>query len=191
MSTIATIYGSKPKRPGICSEVARMDIVVRAEGGVIIADWGAGLRRSAVGKSGIGEKLREGDGITPIGIWPLRRVLYRADRLAEPHTQLPLAPIEPDQAWCDSPDDPRYNQLVRLPPGTSEEHLWRADSLYDVIVVVGFNDAPAVPGRGSAIFIHVARPDYGATAGCVALARNDLLEALAQLGPSDSLIIRG
>jgi L,D-peptidoglycan transpeptidase YkuD (ErfK/YbiS/YcfS/YnhG family) len=166
-----------------------MDISVRREGEIYVADWGAGPRRCAVGRAGIGEKLREGDGVTPAGRWPLRRVLYRADRIAAPRTQLPLAPIEPDQAWCDVPDDPNYNQLVRLPLGTTEEHLWRADSLYDVIVVVGFNDAPVVPGKGSAIFVHRARSDYDPTAGCVALARDDLLEALAQLTPADALVV--
>ena len=167
-----------------------MDIVVRREGQIYFADWGAGPRRCAVGRAGIAEKTREGDGVTPAGIWPLRNVLYRADRLARPQTILPTAPIEPDSAWCDAPDDPQYNRLVRLPYASLDERLWREDGLYDLIAVIGFNDAPVVPGKGSAIFLHLARPDYGETQGCVALARDDLLEGLAQLRARDRLVVQ-
>lgn len=167
-----------------------MDIVVRQEGEITVADWGAGPRRCAVGRSGIAEKTREGDGVTPAGIWPLRSVLYRADRIAPPETILPIIPIEPDQAWCDVPDDPHYNRLVRLPYASPDERLWRGDALYNLIVVVGFNDAPVVPGKGSAIFLHLARPDYGETQGCVALGVDDLIEALAQLRAEDRLTVR-
>jgi L,D-peptidoglycan transpeptidase YkuD (ErfK/YbiS/YcfS/YnhG family) len=166
-----------------------MDIVVRREGATHVADWGAGARRCAVGQNGIGEKLREGDGLTPAGRWPLRRVLYRADRLEAPRTRLSLAEIEPHDAWCDVPGDPSYNRLVRLPYASVDERLWRADWLYDLIVVVGFNDAPVVPGKGSAIFLHLARADYGSTQGCVALCREDLLEAVAQLSIANRLLV--
>jgi L,D-peptidoglycan transpeptidase YkuD (ErfK/YbiS/YcfS/YnhG family) len=168
-----------------------MDISVRREGDIYVADWGEGPRRCAVGHGGIGVKQREGDGLTPIGLWPLRQVLYRADRLARPATALPVAPIDQDQAWCDVQDDPNYNRLVHLPYASLDERLWREDSLYDLIVVVGYNDAPVVPGKGSAIFLHLARPDYGPTAGCVALPREDLLQALAQAGLSSRLAVQG
>lgn len=167
-----------------------MDIAVRREGAIHVADWGAGARRCAVGVNGIGEKLREGDGLTPAGLWPLRRVLYRADRIKPPpKSRLALAEIQPADAWCDVPGDPNYNRLVRLPYASVDERLWRSDSLYDLIVVVGFNDSPVVPGKGSAIFIHLARPDYGPTQGCVALNRDDLIEAVVQLAPTDRLVI--
>ena len=168
-----------------------MDILVRRQGEIYVADWGAGPRPCAVGSEGIAQKQREGDGVTPIGRWPLRRVLYRADRLEAPRTVLPVAEIEPDDSWCDAPEDPNYNRLVRLPYGSLVERLWRDDALYDVVAVVGFNDAPVVPGKGSAIFLHVARPDYTPTAGCVALSRSDLLEALAQLKRNDRLVVLG
>ena len=167
-----------------------MDIVVRRQGEIFVADWGAGPRRCAVGRAGIAEKSREGDGVTPAGAWPLRNVLYRADRVARPQSVLPTAPIEPDQAWCDVPDDSHYNRLVRLPYASLDERLWREDALYNLIVVVGFNDAPVVLGKGSAIFLHLARPDYGATEGCVALSLDDLIEALAQLRAEDRLIVQ-
>ena len=167
-----------------------MDIRVHRQGGIFVADWGAGPRRCAIGRAGIAEKTREGDGVTPSGAWPLRNVLYRADRMPRPETELATAPIEPDQAWCDVPDDPNYNRLVRLPYASLDERLWREDALYDLVAVVGFNDAPVVPGKGSAIFLHLARPDYGATEGCVALSRDDLIEALAQLRSEDRLVVR-
>ncbi len=167
-----------------------MDIRVYRQGEITVADWGAGPRRCAVGRAGIAEKIREGDGVTPAGIWPLRNVLYRADRVPRPQTILPTAPIDPDSAWCDVPDDPQYNRLVRLPYASLDERLWREDALYDLIVVVGFNDEPAVPGKGSAIFLHVARPDYGETEGCVALGLVDLTQALAQLRLDDRLVVQ-
>ena len=167
------------------------DIVVRRAGEGFAADWGAGPRPCAVGRAGIGDKRREGDGVTPAGIWPLRRIFYRADRVTPPRTWLPLAPIAPGDGWCDAPDDPRYNQFVRLPYPSGAENLWRGDALYDLVAVAGFNDAPVVAGKGSAIFLHLAAPGYAPTEGCVALALADLLEALAQFAPEDRLRIEG
>jgi L,D-peptidoglycan transpeptidase YkuD (ErfK/YbiS/YcfS/YnhG family) len=167
--------------------VIAQSIRVRSEGAITIADWGRGARRCAVGAGGIGIKLREGDMITPVGRWPLRRILFRQDRLARPRADLPVSAIAPDDGWCDAPDDPNYNRLVKLPYPASVEELWRSDALYDLVVVLGFNDAPVVPGKGSAIFLHVASPGYGSTAGCVALAREDLLDALVHMGP-DSVV---
>lgn len=167
-----------------------MDIIVKRAGESYAADWGAGARRCAVGRAGIAEKQSEGDGVTPIGRWALRRVLYRGDRLDEPRTILPVEKIDPDDAWCDIAGDPNYNRLVRLPYATLDERLWRENSVYDIVVVVGFNDAPVISGKGSAIFLHIARPDYAPTAGCVALSRDDLLEALTQLKRNDRLVMQ-
>jgi L,D-peptidoglycan transpeptidase YkuD (ErfK/YbiS/YcfS/YnhG family) len=119
----------------------------------------------------------------------MRRVFFRGDRLDAPKTILPVEKIDPDDAWCDIPGDPNYNRLVRLPYATLNERLWRDDHLYDVIAVVGFNDSPVVQGKGSAIFVHVARENYEPTEGCVALVLDDLLAALAQLGRTDRLIV--
>ena len=109
----------------------------------------------------------------------MRRVLYRPDREARPATALPTMALDPADGWCDDLTDPAYNLPVRLPYPGRAEALWRGDGLYDLIVVLGWNDAPVVPGRGSAIFLHLARPDYGPTEGCIALARADLLMVLA------------
>jgi len=136
----------------------------------------------ALGRNGITQTGYEGDGATPAGIFALRRVLYRADRAAAPDTALPCLPIGPRDGWCDAPAHPAYNRPVRLPFAASAERLWRQDALYDQVVVLGHNDDPVVPGRGSAIFLHVARPDYGPTLGCVALAPGDL-RAVLRLAP--------
>jgi L,D-peptidoglycan transpeptidase YkuD (ErfK/YbiS/YcfS/YnhG family) len=133
----------------------------------------------ALGRGGIGHGKREGDGKTPAGRFALRRVLYRADRLAPPDTGLPLAAIKPEDGWCDDPADRAYNRPVRLPYRARAETLFRMDGLYDMLAVIGYNDQPIVPGAGSAIFLHVARPDYGPTEGCVGLAPDHLREALA------------
>ena len=163
---------------------------VRRSGDIYVMDWGAGPRRCAVGRGGVGQKLAEGDSITPVGVWPLRRVLYRADRIAAPRCVLPVAAIAQNDGWCDAPDDPRYNQIIKLPYPASAERLWRVDHLYDLVLVVGFNDAPVKAGRGSAIFVHLARPTYGPTQGCVALTREDLLQALAALTPDAVLDVQ-
>jgi len=148
----------------------------------------SGPYRIAVGRCGIGEKRREGDGVTPAGTWPVRRVLYRAGKCV-PKTKLPATQITQDDGWCDAPHDPAYNTQVKLPYAASHERLWRDDDLYDLVVVLGFNDAPVVAGAGSAIFLHVARPDFGPTEGCVAVSREDLLAIVARLAPGDTVTI--
>lgn len=134
----------------------------------------------ATGKNGFSAEKREGDNCTPIGEYALRECWYRADKLAAPQTKLPLRVIQPDDGWCDAPDHPAYNTHVKLPFAASHEKLWREDDVYDVVVPLGYNDAPIEPGKGSAIFMHVARPGYVGTEGCVALALPDLLEVLEQ-----------
>ena len=163
-----------------------MDAHVSSEGRLT---WQAVSCRCALGRSGVRANKREGDGATPAGILPFRRVLYRADRLDRPATRLPVQPLREDDGWCDAPEDSRYNQRVRLPYGARHERLWREDHLYDVLVVLGYNDAPVVPGRGSAVFLHVAQPDFAPTEGCVALALPDLVALLRALGPDDRLVI--
>lgn len=143
----------------------------------------------ALGRSGSTIEKREGDGATPIGRFPLRRVLYRADRVTLPGLSLPVAVINPGDGWCDDPTSPDYNRQVQLPIVASHEHLWRLDCLYDIIVVLGHNDDPPIAGAGSAIFLHVASADYLPTEGCVAVARDDLMALLASCRTDDVLAI--
>ena len=145
----------------------------------------------AIGKGGFAKDKREGDGATPIGVWPLRRILYRPDRLATaPASALPTQALAADDGWCDDPSDPAYNRPVKRPFAASHEAMWRDDGLYDVVVVLGHNDNPPVAGLGSAIFLHCARPDYGPTEGCVALARADLLEVLKACGAGAHVVVQ-
>ncbi len=147
--------------------------------------------RCALGRAGLVSEKREGDGGTPVGTYPLRRVLYRADRLPAPATALALEAIRSEDGWCDAPADPAYNRQVELPYPASAEALWRRDRLYDLVVVLGQNDSPPMPGLGSAIFLHLARADWGPTEGCVAVTLETLLEILAEAGPETQLRVLG
>ncbi|MDP3737378.1 MAG: L,D-transpeptidase family protein [Hyphomonadaceae bacterium] len=154
--------------------------------------WGGREIRCALGRGGVVKEIlkREGDGATPAGRWPMRQIFYRPDRLPAPLTGIPVAPITQALGWGDGPGQPGYNQLVQLPYPASHEKLWREDHVYDLIVVLGYNDDPVVSGKGSAIFLHVARPDLSPTEGCVAVAREDLLDLLKTVKPGDTLTVR-
>jgi L,D-peptidoglycan transpeptidase YkuD (ErfK/YbiS/YcfS/YnhG family) len=143
----------------------------------------------ALGRSGQTVLKREGDGATPIGRWTLRRVLYRRDRTTRPRTGLPIKIIGKADGWSDAPADRNYNRAVQLPYAASAEHLYRADDVYDLIVVLSHNERPRMRGCGSAIFMHVARPGYRPTEGCVALSRSDLRIVLETCGRGARIII--
>lgn len=145
----------------------------------------------ALGHSGRCILKREGDGATPIGLWPIREAFYRADRTRRPVSGVPIRVIRPDWGWCDAPADRNYNRFVRLPYPASAESLWRDDGLYDIVVVLGYNDRPRRRGRGSAIFMHLARPGHAPTEGCVALSMRDLRLLLARLRPGDAIWVAG
>jgi L,D-peptidoglycan transpeptidase YkuD (ErfK/YbiS/YcfS/YnhG family) len=146
--------------------------------------------RAALGRGGVRAAKEEGDGATPAGLLPLRRVLYRADRESPPRCAVPLEPIAPTDGWCDDPDHPDYNRMIQLPHAARHEELWRTDGLYDIVGVLGWNDAPVRAGRGSAIFLHVARPGYPPTEGCVALGHAELRTVLAA-GVTELLVLGG
>ncbi len=159
-------------------------IVVSAEPGAARGRLACGSLaiHCSLGVNGITWRKTEGDGCTPAGTWPLRRVFYRPDKSLTPQTALPLVPIDRSMGWSDDPADPiSYNRLVTLPYPYSHEVLWRADDLYDVMVELGYNDAPPVPGLGSAIFLHVESPDQAPTAGCVAVPLPVLALLLAEI----------
>ncbi|MEX2631758.1 MAG: L,D-transpeptidase family protein [Tistlia sp.] len=169
-----------------------MDLVVTRDGAAWQARWGAQRWRCVVGRGGVvaAEAKREGDGATPLGRWPLRRLLFRPDRETPAAWPLPAAAIAPQDGWCDDPGHPAYNRPVALPFPASHEQLWREDGLYDLLVVLGHNDDPPRPGLGSAIFLHCARPDWRPTEGCVALAHEDLRSLLRDAAPGDGVLVR-
>ncbi len=137
--------------------------------------------RCAVGRGGRATAKREGDGMSPVGLWPLRRVLFRADRLARPKCVLPVQTLALNDGWSDDPGHGDYNRQVVLPHGGHCEKLWRDDHVYDIIVVLGYNDKPIVRGAGSAIFLHLARQNYAPTEGCVALSETDMRHVLSAI----------
>lgn len=150
-----------------------------------------GWRPCALGRGSVRHDKRESDGATPLGAWKLRRVWYRHDRLGRaPDTALPVRQIRETDGWCDDPSSPDYNRHIVLPHAARHERLWRDDALYDVVVELGYNDDPPVPARGSAIFMHVARPDLAPTEGCVALALDDLRALLRACHGDDTLEVK-
>lgn len=139
--------------------------------------------RCAVGRGGIipAERKTEGDGGTPTGRFLLRECWVRLDRIAMPKTSLPKRVIAQEDGWCDDPTHADYNRHVTLPHPARCEHLWREDHAYDLMIPLGYNDAPPIAPRGSAIFLHAAHDDYRPTEGCVALKLLDLQEILPAL----------
>lgn len=143
----------------------------------------------AIGKFGQTILKREGDNKTPIGTWRPLKLYYRADRITRPQTQLPIIPIKSNDGWCDEPFDPNYNRPVKRPYKNSSEALWRDDHIYDCVIVLDHNQNPRVQGLGSAIFMHLARPDYSPTEGCIALAKSHLYQVANSLSKQSRITI--
>lgn len=162
---------------------------IRVECGAGRLTFGDIAMPCTIGRGGacVAADKREGDGCTPIGTWPIRGVLLRPGKVEASGLRLPWRWVRTGDGWSDGVDDPAYNRPVRLPRSFSTENLTREDDAYDVIVVLGHNDAPPVPGQGSAIFFHLSegRP----TAGCVAVERADMLRLLPLLAPGDVMEI--
>lgn len=133
-----------------------------------------------LGRAGVAEAKdkKEGDGKTPLGKFPLRQLIYRADRAPKPETGLEVEILTPETGWCEDPAHPDYNKKISLPHSSVHDRMTREDHVYDYVVVIGHNDDPVEAGKGSAIFLHPARPDFSPTAGCVGLRKEDLLKVI-------------
>ena len=142
-----------------------------------------------VGKAGIKKKLKEGDNITPKGIFKIIKVFYRADRIKKIYTKIKKIKIKKNFGWCDDPKSKFYNKLVKLPNKFSNEKLYRKDNIYDIIIVLNYNMHPIIKNKGSAIFIHVAKKNYKPTAGCVALKKKDLIKLLKYINKNTKICI--
>ncbi|WP_374380240.1 L,D-transpeptidase [Dongia sp.] len=170
------------------------DLIVVADAPGATHGWatlGARRYRCALGRGGIIAEKREGDGGTPVGRFPLRQLYYRADKGALPAAPVPAHVTRAEDGWCDAPDHPAYNKAVPLPFAASHEKMWRDDHLYDLVLVIGHNDAPPQPYHGSAVFVHLAHEDYRPTEGCIAFSRPDLEEVLAALRAEDAVVVKG
>ncbi|MGB7034211.1 MAG: L,D-transpeptidase family protein [Xanthobacteraceae bacterium] len=145
--------------------------------------------RVALGRSSVKANKREGDGATPVGRFRPIRLWWRADRSPRPATLLPVRRIGPGDAWCEDPADRRYNRAFRRSATEPGDRLRRDDGLYDLVVEIDHNRRPRVAGRGSAVFVHVARHGFAPTAGCVALRRSDLLQLLRHISMKTRIVI--
>lgn len=142
-----------------------------------------------LGGGGVTHDKTEGDKKTPLGRFSLRQLFFRADRLPAPDTGLPLIPLTQNTGWCEDPAHPDYNRCIALPHPAATDHMTRDDALYDLVVIVGYNDDPPIPGKGSAIFIHLARPEFTPTAGCIGLKYDDFLLVLKFCTPETAINI--
>ncbi len=166
-----------------------MDLAVVSQSRAV---WNGKEMRSAVGRAGFKSAAErvDGDLSTPIGRWPMREVFFREDKGPAPQTRLPVRVIHKNSGWGDDKKDVlNYNRFVELPYSYSAESLWRDDDLYDIMVVLGYNDDPIIPGKGSAIFLHIARPDFSPSLGCVHLSREDLLAVLREADRNSAVLI--
>src|SRR4051812_2525800 len=167
-------------------------VTVRAAAGQRTRGWltAGGLTIPvALGSSGIRANKREGDGGTPKGTFRPLRLWWRADRHPRPSTFMPVRAIGPEDAWCEDPSDRHYNQPVRLNSKRGGDRLTRGDHLYDFIIEIDHNTQPRIAGRGSAVFLHLARNDFSPTAGCVAMTNSAMLRLLPRLGPQTRIVI--
>lgn len=144
-----------------------------------------------LGRAGVvdAKDKKEGDGKTPLGDFPLRQLIYRADRVPKPQTGLPVEVLTPETGWCEDPAHPDYNTKITLPHPAVHDKMTRDDHLYDYVIVVGHNDHPVEKGRGSAIFIHLAAEGFTPTAGCVGLKREDMLALLSLCDTASRIMI--
>jgi L,D-peptidoglycan transpeptidase YkuD (ErfK/YbiS/YcfS/YnhG family) len=185
-SCISNTYGkTRPDRPLAL-------IRVRAAAGNPSRGWlfaGPYAIPVALGRGGIIANKREGDGGTPKGIYRPRRLWWRADRHPRPKTFLPIRPIKRDDAWCEDRVSRHYNQPIKLGGDDSGDRLSRDDQLYDFVIEIDHNTSPRIAGRGSAVFLHLARPDFSPTAGCVSMKKSDMLQLLRQIGPETKIVI--
>ena len=145
--------------------------------------------RCALGKNGIKKKIKEGDLITPKGIFSLKKVYYREDRIKNLKTKLKKITIKKYMAWCDDPKSKFYNKQIKLPSRYNYEKLYRKDRIYDIIITLDYNTNPTIKNKGSAIFLHVAKENYEPTAGCIALKKKDLMHLLSVIKKDNKIKI--
>jgi L,D-peptidoglycan transpeptidase YkuD (ErfK/YbiS/YcfS/YnhG family) len=137
--------------------------------------------RCALGKGGVNKKIKEGDGITPKGVFKITKIYYRADKIKIIKTNIKKIKITKNMGWCDDPVSRFYNRQIKLPSKFSHEKLYRNDDLYDLIAVMNYNTNPIIRNKGSAIFIHISKNSYKKTQGCIALKKKDLIKILTKI----------
>tara|TARA_B100001564_G_scaffold299228_1_gene265609 strand:+ start:143 stop:634 length:492 start_codon:yes stop_codon:yes gene_type:complete len=140
--------------------------------------------KCAIGKRGIGNKKREGDKITPKGKFKIKTILYRKDRISNFKSKIKKLSIKKNMGWCDDPNSEKYNKLIKFPFKSHAEKLYRKDNTYDIILVLSYNTNPIRKGKGSAIFIHVAKKNYTNTLGCIGVSKKNLKKIIKKINKS-------
>ncbi len=192
---VSVVVGDKTSNGALLSTIRPMkepQLIVRRISARHTRGWvefGAFRWACALGRSGIRTLKREGDGATPRGRHRLLYGYFRTGHFLRVNASLPLKPLKLGQGWCDAPSDGNYNREVRYPYKASAEALWRDDRLYDCIVVLDYNIRPRARGKGSAIFIHVARPGLQPTEGCIAMRKSHLRMLLTHVPREATLIV--
>jgi L,D-peptidoglycan transpeptidase YkuD (ErfK/YbiS/YcfS/YnhG family) len=141
------------------------------------------------GRDGVTKDKVEGDWKTPIGTFPIKKIFYRKDKIPNLETQIESTPLSPDDAWCDDIEKEEYNTFIKLPFDGSYENLWRDDDMYDIIIILGYNDEPIIKGKGSAIFIHIAKENMEYTKGCLAIKKEDMLTLVKNISLNSEIEI--
>ena len=144
----------------------------------------------AIGRNGLTGNKREGDLSTPVGTFHFNKIYYRADRLGSIEFIIDSSIISKNDGWCDDQKSDLYNQHIQFPFQGSAEHLYRDDHIYDIICVLNYNTSPIIPGRGSAIFLHIARSGFLGTEGCIAIEREALIEIATNLTSDSRIVIK-
>ena len=152
-----------------------MKIIVNKPG---VLKFSKHIFKCLLGKKGTTSKKKEGDYKTPEGIFPLRYVMYRPDKIKKPKTKLPIFIIKKNHVWCDDPKNFFYNKIIETKKLNLGESLWRKDILYDILVVIGYNDNPIISGKGSAIFLHLSKKNTCSTRGCIAIKKKNMITLL-------------
>ena len=137
--------------------------------------------KCALGKRGIGNKKKEGDFITPRGIFKIKFILYREDRIKNLNTILKKIQIKKKMGWCDDVSSDEYNKLITLPSKYKYEKLFRKDNVYDIVLVLNYNMKPIRKFNGSAIFIHIAKQKFTKTEGCIAIKKIELKKIVKRI----------
>jgi len=163
-----------------------MLITIKNKDTLIIDDF---IFKCSVGKSGIKTTKKEGDGVTPRGIYSIGRLYYRADRLKKPKVKILTKIIKKTMGWCDDPTNKNYNKEIKINNEVKHEKLYRKDSSYDCFIVINYNTKKRIPYMGSAIFIHLTE-NYNKTSGCVALTKKDFLILIKLIDKKTKMEIR-
>ena len=152
-----------------------MEIIVKKTGILKISKY---TFKCFLGKKGLSNNKKEGDFKTPKGKFLLRYVMYRSDRVKKPITILPTYIIKKNHICCDDPENPNYNKIFESISLESHEKLWRKDTLYDILIVIGHNDNPIIKNNGSAIFVHLSKKNTYSTEGCISIEKKNMIDLL-------------